>query len=102
MNLGILLILNFASVPFIFEAETLGVKLKTFPPLSNILKLKNVLKTRWIKLYGLFIIIMAIILMTPSRSGKSYSSGYVQLSIIILFQAVFWIFVICKIRNSNK
>lgn len=102
MDIGMLLVINLISIPLIYEAEVLGVKLGKFPSAVSVLRLKNALETRWIKLYGIFLFIFILISLVPSRSGKSYSAGYGLIASLILIQVVLWLFVLYKIQNSRK
>ena len=102
MDIGLLLTLNFLIVPFIYEAEVLGIELSRFPNIVDILKLKKSLRTRWIKSYGVFIIIFIIFVFAPTASGKSYQAGFWLIISIILIQIVLWLFVVHKIRNSKN
>lgn len=102
MDIGLLLTLNFLMVPFIYEAEVLGTELSKFPNIADILKLKNSLKTRWIKYYGIFITLFIIFSFAPTASGKSYQAGFWLIISIILIQIVLWLFVVHKIQNSKN
>jgi hypothetical protein len=74
MSIGLLLVLNFLTIPFLQEAEELGKRKGKFPNLFEIVYLKNTLKQRWFKLYCFFMVIFLAIAIAPTASGKSYSA----------------------------
>lgn len=102
MDIGLLLTLNFLSIPFIYEAETLGKESNEIPSFVSILKLKNTVKTRWIKLYAIFVFIFIAIALSPTESGKTYRAGWGLIGLILLIQLILWGIVIQRIRNSIK
>jgi hypothetical protein len=102
MSIGLLLGLNFLTIPFLQEAEELGKLTGKFPNLVSIIYLKNTLKQRWFKLYCFFMAIFMAIAIAPTASGKSYPVGLGLVSIVLVVQVVLWVFVylrVSKFRN---
>lgn len=102
MSIGLLLILNFISIPFWQEAEELGKKMGKFPPIFNVIQLKNTLSQRWFKLYCVFLTIFLTVALAPSASGKTYAVSYTLIIGILCVQLVLWILVYFKISRFNK
>ena len=102
MDIGLLLTINFLSIPFINEAEILG-KNKKFPSFLDILKLKHGIREKWFKLYLIFMIIFISIAFFPTKNEEKFQSDIKTLIFIILLQAIVWGLVYFRINNlKNK
>ncbi|MFA9439308.1 hypothetical protein ACDA63_06680 [Uliginosibacterium sp. sgz301328] len=99
VEIGILLIVNFLSIPFIGEAEKLGVAQKRFPSMIDILRLSNVRKERWFGLYLIFMVIFSAIALFPSSSDSEFSIEWPLIAKIGVAQAIVWFVVVYRIRK---
>ena len=102
MSIGLLLVLNFLTIPFLHEAEELGKRMGKFPNLFEIVCLKNTLKQRWFKLYCFFMVIFLAIAIAPTGSGKSYSAGVGLVLTVLVIQVILWGFVYLKTSESKN
>ena len=102
MSIGLLLIINFLTIPFLQEAEELGRKNNIFPNLIDIIRLKHTLKQRWFKLFAIFMLIFLAIAIAPSRSGNTYVAGFELILALLMIQVFLWLFIYLKITNPNS
>ena len=103
MDAGLLLLLNFLSVPFIYEAEEITRRSKSIPSLWSILKAQHALKSRWLKIYGIFLILFLALVCAPSASGKFYAASNGLIFLVIIFQSVVWgLIFFCDFLQSKK
>lgn len=101
MDVGLFLLVNLVSIPFMCEAEALGVRSGRFPRIIDLLKFKISRSERWFLGYCVFFLIFFIIVMAPSASGKSHDAGALLIFLVLLAQVLLWVFVVYRIRNSN-
>ncbi|MGH9876380.1 MAG: hypothetical protein ACRD5H_01975 [Nitrososphaerales archaeon] len=102
MNIGLLLAINFISIPFISECEILGRETGRFPRLQDILKLAETRKKRWLKPYLVFLAIFFVIALFPTRSGKDYPASLKLLLSVAAIQIFLWAIAYLKIRQTKK
>ena len=102
MSIGLLLVLNFLTIPFLQEADELGKRTGKFPAFIEIFYLTNTLKQRWFKLYCFFMVIFLAIAIAPTASGKSYSAGVGLVLTVLVVQVILWVFVYLKISKSKN
>ncbi len=77
MSVGLLIILNLLTIPFVHEAETIGKAKGSFPTLLELLKLSNCFRTRWFYGYLFILLIFILLELVPSASGSTHvASGY--------------------------
>ncbi len=101
MSVGLLIIINLLTIPFVYEMETLGAASGNLPKLLEILKLTNFFKTRWF--YGYFIILFLLLSLwlAPSRSGSTHVASYRLIGSILIIQLLVWGVVIYRIFNKE-
>jgi hypothetical protein len=99
MDVGLLLLINFISVPFLYEAEALGVDSKEFPKIAELLRLRVTRSERWFFGYCIFLFIFSLVVIAPSASGRSHDVGVFLFFLIFLIQAFLWAFVVFRINK---
>ena len=102
MSIGLLLTINFLTIPFLQEAAELGTRTNRFPTLVDIIRLRLTLKQRWFKLFCIFMVIFLAIVMAPTRSGNTYVAGYGLIFSILVIQVILWALLYLKITSFNK
>ena len=102
MSIGLLLVLNFLTIPFLQEAEELGKRKGKFPAFIDIFYLRNTLKQRWFKLYCIFMLIFLAMAFAPTASEKQYPAGLGLILSVLAVQAMLWLFVHFKISKLKK
>lgn len=100
MDVGMLILLNFLTIPFICELEILGSRLKAVPTFFELIRLRAVRSSRWVWGYLVILTLFAILTIAPSASGRSYeASGWFILFVVIL-QFALWGGVFFKILRK--
>lgn len=101
MSVGLIIILNLLTIPFVYEAETLGSAKNDFPRPIEILKLTNCLKARWFYGYLVVLFLFVVLWLAPSRSGSTHLASYNLIGLILLIQTIVWGVVIYRILKQK-
>jgi hypothetical protein len=101
MNVGFLIVLLFASIPFLFEFEMLGANPMTKLSFAEVLRLRNFRGQRWAWGFGILLIMITLLAAAPSASGKSYSVGIGMLLVVALSQLCIWVLVYVRVRRAR-
>lgn len=101
MNVGLLIVLFFASVPFLFEFETLGSDPRGTLSLSAVLRLRHFRSQRWAWGFAILFTVLVFLAAAPTASGKSYTAGNRVLFVVALSQIGLWVFAYIRVRRAR-
>jgi hypothetical protein len=99
---GVILFVNFLSIPFINEAEKIGCINRRFPKFLELMQLRITRKERWFKFYLIFLAIWLLLIFIPPKSGRKYEATIEMILTFFVLQVVLWIYVIYKIKSSKR
>jgi glucan phosphoethanolaminetransferase (alkaline phosphatase superfamily) len=101
MSIGLIIICNLFTIPFVYETETLGSIKSTFPSAYEVFKLANFLKTKWFYGYLVLLLLFIILWLSPSRSSSSHPANYTLIGLVLLTQALVWALVVYRIMKQK-
>lgn len=101
MDVGLLLLINFLTIPFWSEVEHCRKQASGKVRVSEVLWLRNFMKQRWKWFYLVFLLLFATVLLGPSASGKAYYASWELLAgIFVMHMGLF--FYLFRRGNSQK
>jgi hypothetical protein len=90
MTPGILIIMYFLAIPFMFEMDVLSRRTGGYPKFWDVLKLKSCFSSRWIYSYAILVLLFVSIELAPSASGKDHRVSAGMVAVVLGVQGVIW------------
>jgi|GEM_PF-1970982 len=90
MDIGLLVLLNISTVPFVSEFEHITCEHKQKAKLVAVLALRNFRKQRWAWGFGVLWMLFLALALAPSASGKTFPVTPGALASVVLLQISVW------------
>ncbi|HEY0845685.1 MAG TPA: hypothetical protein VGE12_09960 [Noviherbaspirillum sp.] len=100
MDIGLLLLLNLSTVPFLTEFEHITCERKQKAKLGEVIALRKFRKQRWAWGFGLLWMLFLTLALAPSASGKTYPVTLKALAAILLLQIGVWGYAAYRAKRS--
>jgi hypothetical protein len=102
MDVGLLLLLNLSTAPFLFEFEKLGCRANVRPSLAATLRLSNFRRARWALGFAVFWAIFLALVLAPSASGVRHQASIGLVLVLLAIQAALWVFVVLRTKRLQS
>lgn len=102
MNLGLLLLIILIIIPFMNEAETLGMKAGRFPKFMQIFRLRTTFRERWFKGFIVLFALFTMIALSPTASGKIYTADIYMILKVLGAEIALWSYIAYRINYKSR
>jgi hypothetical protein len=102
MSVGLLIFLNFSTIPFIHEFVKHGELHEKLPKMHEVLRLKLCLLERWFYWYLVLLFLFFILWVSPSGSGSRHVASIYLIITVVVVQVLAWGFSIYRILNLKR
>lgn len=102
MDVGLLLLLNISSIPFVYEFESIGRSEGAPLSLRSVLRLQQFRHTRWAWGFAVLWLLFLALTLAPTRSGASHPAPITLVLLVLAIQVALWLLALVRVRQSHR
>ena len=100
MNIGLLLLLNISTVPFLYEFEQIAIR--GISPGASVFALRHFRRARWSWGFGLLWLFFLLLVLAPTAPGKNHTAGFGLFALVLAIQIGLWGYAFYRARLAKN